>query len=613
MGHSIVFEKFEKLINPFPNDHLSIGNVTLSKFIWHCLRGMKRYIAAMSILTGVIASIEAGLYLVVGLIISNMISSGPERFLEDFGWQLWIIATIFIFTICLVLFQSLLKRQSLAGNMPMILRWKFHKHLLNQTFDFYSNEFSGRISAKVMQTAISIRDLVFTLTDILIYVCIYIFTMIAIVSSFSLTLSLPFFVWLVFYSISLIFFVPKLIHLSKNQADARSLMTGRITDAYTNINLVKLFSHSGRESSYAKKSMSEFLKTVHKQMRQVTFIEVVNHSLSVMLILSTTILSIHLWAKSLIDIGIVGAATAMALRLNGISHWVMWEIASLFENIGVTQDGFNMLSKEIIINDTKKAKPLVVKNNAAILFNRIRFSYGTEPVFNDFSLQIKAHERIGIVGRSGAGKSTLINLLLRFYEISDGSIQINKQDIRYVSQTSLRSLISVVSQDNSLLHRSIKENIAYGRPDSSMAEIIKAAKMAECHEFIMQLKDQQGRVGYDSHVGERGVKLSGGQKQRIAIARLALKNAPILILDEATSALDSEVETVIQQSLKTLMAKKTVIAIAHRLSTISMMDRLIVMDKGQIIEQGTHAELIKKKGLYSKLWLKQSQGFIGEN
>jgi ATP-binding cassette subfamily B multidrug efflux pump len=332
-----------------------------------------------------------------------------------------------------------------------------------------------------------------------------------------------------------------------------------------------------------------------------------------MLILSTTILSIHLWAKSLIDIGIVGAATAMALRLNGISHWVMWEIASLFENIGVTQDGFNMLSKEIIINDTKKAKPLVVKNNAAILFNRIRFSYGTEPVFNDFSLQIKAHERIGIVGRSGAGKSTLINLLLRFYEISDGSIQINKQDIRYVSQTSLRSLISVVSQDNSLLHRSIKENIAYGRPDSSMAEIMKAAKMAECHEFIMQLKDQQGRVGYDSHVGERGVKLSGGQKQRIAIARLALKNAPILILDEATSALDSEVETVIQQSLKTLMAKKTVIAIAHRLSTISMMDRLIVMDKGQIIEQGTHAELIKKKGLYSKLWLKQSQGFIGEN
>jgi len=606
-----MFKKFEHIINPFPNENLSVGDMTLSKFIWHCLKGMKRYIAVMSILTGVIASIEAGLYLIVGLIISNMITSGPENFFQDFGWQLGVIAIIFISTIFLVLFQSLLKRQSLAGNMPMILRWKFHKHLLNQTFDFYSNEFSGRISAKVMQTAIAMRDLVFTLTDILIYVGIYIFTMIAIVSSFSLTLSIPFFVWLFFYTLSLIFFVPKLIHLSKNQADARSLMTGRITDAYTNINLVKLFSHSGRESSYAKNSMTDFLKTVHKQMRQVTFIEVVNHSLSVMLILSTTVLSIFLWTESLINIGIVGAATAMALRLNGISHWVMWEIASLFENIGVTQDGFNMLSKKIVINDSRQAKPLVIKNNATITFDNVSFAYSAEPVFSTFSLKIKAHERIGIVGRSGAGKSTLINLLLRFYDVSNGSIQINQQDIKSVSQTSLRSSISVVSQDNSLLHRSIKENIAYGRPESTMTEIIKAAKIAECHDFIMQLKDQHGRTGYDSHVGERGVKLSGGQKQRIAIARLALKNAPILILDEATSALDSEVETIIQQSLQTLMAKKTVIAIAHRLSTISMMDRLIVMDKGQIIEEGTHEELIRKKGLYSKLWRKQSQGFIG--
>ncbi|MGA1443286.1 MAG: ABC transporter ATP-binding protein [Methylophilaceae bacterium] len=606
-----MFKKFEHIINPFPNENLSVGDMTLSKFIWHCLKGMKRYIAAMSILTGIIASIEAGLYLIVGLIISNMITSGPENFFKDFGWQLGVIAIIFVSTILLVLFQSLLKRQSLAGNMPMILRWKFHKHLLNQTFDFYSNEFSGRISAKVMQTAIAMRDLVFTLADILIYVGIYIFTMIAIVSSFSLTLSIPFFVWLFFYTLSLIFFVPKLIHLSKNQADARSLMTGRITDAYTNINLVKLFSHSGRESSYAKNSMTDFLKTVHKQMRQVTFIEVVNHSLSVMLILSTTVLSIFLWTESLINIGIVGAATAMALRLNGISHWVMWEIASLFENIGVTQDGFNMLSKKIVINDSRQAKPLVIKNNATITFDNVSFAYSAEPVFSAFSLKIKAHERIGIVGRSGAGKSTLINLLLRFYDVSDGSIQINQQDIKSVSQTSLRSSISVVSQDNSLLHRSIKENIAYGRPESTMAEIIKAAKIAECHDFIMQLKDQHGRTGYDSHVGERGVKLSGGQKQRIAIARLALKNAPILILDEATSALDSEVETIIQQSLQTLMAKKTVIAIAHRLSTISMMDRLIVMDKGQIIEEGTHEELIRKKGLYSKLWRKQSQGFIG--
>ena len=606
-----MFKIFENLIHPFPKDNLKVGNLSLNGFIWNCLNGIKRYILGMSMLTALVASIEAGLYLIVGLIITNMVSSGPEKFISDFGGELFIIAFIFIFTIILVLFQSFLKRQTLAGNIPMLLRWKFHKHLLNQTFDFYSNEFSGRISAKVMQTAVSIRDLVFTMTDILIYAVIYTLTMIGIVSSFSLLLSVPFLIWLGLYILSLIFFVPKLIHLSKNQADARSLMTGRITDAYTNINLVKLFSHSGRESDYAKKSMSDFMVTVHKQMRQVTLIEVVNHSLSVFLIISTTALSIYLWTKNIIDIGIVGAVTAMSLRLNGISHWIMWEIASLFENIGVTQDGFNMLSKKIVINDSPNAKTLTINKTPQIEFSNIRFAYNQDPIFDSFNLTIKPNERIGLVGKSGAGKSTLVNLLLRFYELDDGRIRINNQNIKSLKQTSLRSQISVVTQDNSLLHRSIKENIAYGRPDSSMEDIIKAAKVAECHDFIMQLQDQHGRTGYDTHVGERGVKLSGGQKQRIAIARLALKNAPILILDEATSALDSEVEMIIQQSLQSLMANKTVIAIAHRLSTISMMDRLIVLDNGKIIEEGTHAQLVRKKGLYAKLWKKQSEGFIG--
>jgi len=606
-----MFKLFENLIHPFPKDNLNVGNLSLNGFIWNCLNGIKRYILGMSLLTALVASIEAGLYLIVGLIITNMVSSGPENFISDFGGELSIIAFIFIFTIVLVLFQSFLKRQTLAGNIPMILRWKFHKHLLNQTFDFYSNEFSGRISAKVMQTAVSIRDLVFTMTDILIYAVIYTLTMIGIVSSFSLLLSVPFLIWLGLYIISLIFFVPKLIQLSKNQADARSLMTGRITDAYTNINLVKLFSHSGRESDYAKKSMSDFMVTVHKQMRQVTLIEVVNHSLSVFLIISTTTLSIYLWTTNTIDIGIVGAATAMSLRLNGISHWIMWEIASLFENIGVTQDGYNMLSKKIVINDSPKAKTLIIKKAPQIEFNNIRFSYNQDPIFSNFNLTIKPNERIGLVGKSGAGKSTLVNLLLRFYELDDGFIRINIQDIKTLKQNSLRSQISVVTQDNSLLHRSIKENISYGMPDSSMEDIIKAAKVAECHDFIMQLQDQKGRTGYDTYAGERGVKLSGGQKQRIAIARLVLKNAPILILDEATSALDSEVEMIIQQSLQSLMVNKTVIAIAHRLSTISMMDRLIVLDNGKIIEEGTHAQLLRKQGLYAKLWKKQSEGFIG--
>jgi len=301
----------------------------------------------------------------------------------------------------------------------------------------------------------------------------------------------------------------------------------------------------------------------------------------------------------------------MSLRLNGISHWIMWEIASLFENVGVTQDGYNMLSKKIVINDRSNAKTLTINKTPQIEFSNIRFAYNQDPIFDNFNLTIKPNERIGLVGKSGAGKSTLVNLLLRFYELDDGRIRINNQNIKSLKQTSLRSQISVVTQDNSLLHRSIKENIAYGRPDSSMEDIIKAAKVAECHDFIMQLQDQHGRSGYDTHVGERGVKLSGGQKQRIAIARLALKNAPILILDEATSALDSEVEMIIQQSLQSLMANKTVIAIAHRLSTISMMDRLIVLDNGKIIEEGTHAQLVRKKGLYAKLWKKQSEGFIG--
>jgi ATP-binding cassette subfamily B multidrug efflux pump len=606
-----MFKFFEKLVNPFPLDILNVGKATLPMFIWNCIKGMKRYILAMSILTAVIASIEAGLYLIVGLIINNMSKTDPSIFLEKFGGQLAIISIALITTILLVFIQSLLKRQSLAGNMPMILRWKFHKHLLNQTYEFYSNEFSGRISAKVMQTAIALRDLVFTITDILIYVAIYIITIISIVSSFKWELAIPFLIWLVLYTLALLFFIPKLIKYSKDQADARSLMTGRITDAYTNINVVKLFSHSGRESSYAKRSMSEFLKTVHNQMKQVTLIEVANHTLSVFLILSSSMLSIYLWSKNSINIGMVGAVIAMAIRLNGISHWVMWEIAGLFENIGITQDGFNMLTRKIDIQDNPKAKALKINNQAAITFKNIDFSYGKNKVFENFSLNIQAHEKIGIVGRSGAGKSSLINLLLRFYDIDQGGIYINDQDIKSVKQASLRAQISVVSQDNSLLHRSIRENIAYGKPDSNLEEIIKAAKLAECHDFILSLKDQYGRTGYDAHVGERGIKLSGGQKQRIAIARLALKNAPILILDEATSALDSEVETIIQKSLKDLMKKKTVIAIAHRLSTISMMDRLIVLDHGKILEEGTHTALLRKKGLYAKLWQKQSQGFIG--
>jgi ATP-binding cassette subfamily B multidrug efflux pump len=406
--------------------------------------------------------------------------------------------------------------------------------------------------------------------------------------------------------------VPRLAKVSLQQADARSLMTGRITDAYTNIGTVKLFSHAGREASYAQSAMKEFLGKVHAQMRYVSGVEVMNHILNMLLIISTSGVALWLWTKGEISVGGVAAVTAMALRLNGISHWVMWEMTSLYEQIGTAQDGVNTLSLPHQIVDSIDAKPLVV-TDGAIQFDQVFFAYGLQqPVLQALQLNIIPGEKVGLVGRSGAGKSTIVNLLLRFYDVEQGRVLIDGQDVRYVTQNSLRSHIGMVTQDTSLLHRSVRDNILYGRPEATEDEMINAAKRAEAHEFILSLKDAKGRTAYDAHVGERGVKLSGGQRQRIAIARVMLKDAPILLLDEATSALDSEVEQAIQASLYTLMEGKTVVAIAHRLSTIAAMDRLIVLDNGNIIEEGSHQTLLKQGGLYASLWAHQSGGFLGE-
>jgi len=464
-----------------------------------------------------------------------------------------------------------------------------------------------------MQTALAVRDLWFILADILVYVIIYFLTMIFVIGKFNLILMLPFISWVLFYIIALIYFVPRLSKSSRNQADARALMTGRITDAYTNISTIKLFSHAGREANFAKVAMKEFLGTVNMQMRLVSWIEIINHLLSMLLVIGTSVVAIWLWSKSEIMVGVVATATAMALRLNGISHWVMWEMTSLYEQIGTLQDGLNTLSIHQEIKDIKNAKDLNIKK-ASVSFHNIIFNYPNQKksVIHNFSLNIKPGEKVGLVGRSGSGKSTLVNLLLRFYDLKSGLITIDNQDISKVNQNSLREKIGMVTQDTSLLHRSVKDNIVYGRPSATRNEMINAAKRAKAHDFIMQLEDNLSRRGYEAHVGERGVKLSGGQRQRISIARVMLKDAPILLLDEATSALDSEIEVVIQQSLYQLMEGKTVIAIAHRLSTIAAMDRLIVIDKGKIIEEGSHNELIRKKGLYARLWKHQSGGFLGE-
>jgi ATP-binding cassette subfamily B multidrug efflux pump len=494
----------------------------------------------------------------------------------------------------------------------MLLRWQFHRMMLGQSMHFFQDEFAGRIATKVMQTALAVRDTWLIVCELMVFIIIYFVTLLAVLGGFDMRLLVPFLAWVVLYVIALKYFVPRLGRVAKEQADARSLMTGRITDAYTNIATVKLFSHARREAGFARSAMQEFLSTVHQQMRLVTGFEIVNHILSMGLIAATAGATLYLWTKGDATIGAVAASTAMALRLNGISHWVMWEMAALFEHIGTVQDGINTLARPHAVVDAPDAKPLHV-TRGDIRFEHVSFAYGGKnAVIDDLSLHIRPGEKIGLVGRSGAGKSTIVNLLLRFYDVASGRILIDDQDIAHATQDSLRAQIGMVTQDTSLLHRSVRENIVYGRPDATEDDLMAAAKRAEADEFIAGLTDPKGRKAYDAHVGERGVKLSGGQRQRVAIARVMLKDAPILLLDEATSALDSEVEAAIQQSLYRLMEGKTVVAIAHRLSTIAAMDRLIVLDRGRVVEEGDHRSLLAKDGLYARLWAHQSGGFLGE-
>jgi ATP-binding cassette subfamily B multidrug efflux pump len=494
----------------------------------------------------------------------------------------------------------------------MRLRWNFHRLMLGQSMSFYQDEFAGRVATKVMQTALAVRDTWFTVADILVFTVIYFVTLVSVVGHFDAWMLAPFLGWAALYGVALAYFVPRLGKVGAAQADARSLMTGRVTDAYTNIATVKLFSHANREAGYARSAMQEFMNTAHAQMRLVSGFEIVNHVLSMALVSGTVALSLLLWTRGEVGIGAVAAATAMALRLNGIAHWIMWELASLFENIGTVQDGIRTLARRHTVVDRPGAPALEV-TRGEVRFEHVQFHYGgARRVIDDFSLTIRPGEKIGLVGRSGAGKSTIVNLLLRFYDVEGGRILIDGQDIANVRQDSLRAQVGMVTQDTSLLHRSVRDNIVYGRPDAGDAEMVAAAERAEAHEFIQGLRDSRGRAAYDAHVGERGVKLSGGQRQRVAIARVMLKDAPILILDEATSALDSEVETVIQQSLYRLMEGKTVVAIAHRLSTIAAMDRLVVMDRGRIVEEGDHRSLLALGGVYARLREHQSGGFLGD-
>ena len=603
---------FENRLNPFPSNEIDPPPPALWPFLWACTQGSRTLIFAMTFFTAIIGGFEALLFAVMGKLVDWLSKTSVDLLWVTEKQHLLLLVGLLLLSPILITLQTFIKHQALAGNFPMRLRWNFHRLMLSQSMSFYQDEFAGRVSAKVMQTALAVRDVFFIVADILVFVIIYFVTMVAVVGHFNTMVMLPFLAWVLCYISSLSYFVPRLAKVSQQQADARSLMSGRITDAYTNISTVKLFSHAGREAAYAKSAMHEFLGTVNAQMRYVSGVEIVNHVLNVLLIISTSGVALWLWTKGEMSVGGVAAVTAMALRLNGISHWVMWELTSLYEQIGTAQDGVNTLSMAQQITDVAEAQPLVV-NAGNVQFEAVDFSYGLKtPVLQALNLTIKPGEKVGLVGRSGAGKSTIVNLLLRFYDVEQGQILIDDQDIKLVTQNSLRSQIGMVTQDTSLLHRSVRDNILYGRPDATEAEMINAAKHAEAHEFILGLMDAKGRTAYDAHVGERGVKLSGGQRQRIAIARVMLKDAPILLLDEATSALDSEVEVAIQASLYTLMEGKTVVAIAHRLSTIAAMDRLIVLDEGKIIEEGDHQSLLKLGGLYATLWAHQSGGFLGE-
>ncbi|MES2717171.1 MAG: ABC transporter ATP-binding protein [Pseudomonadota bacterium] len=607
-----MFGFFERLVDPYPDAPLATPPARFWPFLRACAQGLGPWIAAMTLFTAGIGVFEALLYAWLGNLVDWLARVPPERLWADERTRLLLLAGVLVASIALVALQSIFKQQVLSGNFPMRLRWNFHRLMLAQSMGFYGDEFAGRVAAKVMQTALAVRDVWMIVCDILVFIVIYFVTLVVVAGGFNAWMLAPLLVWLALYLATLRFFVPRLARVSQSQADARSLMTGRITDAYTNIATVKLFAHDRREAAHAQGAMAEFLTTVHAQMRLVTGFEIVIHALSMALTLGVCGTALALWVQGQVGIGAVAAATAMALRLNGISHWIMWEMAQLFEHVGTVADGIATLSRPRTVVDAPGALPLVVRRGE-IRLEGVHFAYGgSKTVIDGLDLVIHPGEKIGLVGRSGAGKSTVVNLLLRFHDVAAGRILIDGQDIAQVTQDSLRAQVGMVTQDTSLLHRSVRDNILYGRPEAGDAALRAAAERAEAAGFIGGLADAKGRQGYDAHVGERGVKLSGGQRQRIAIARVMLKDAPILLLDEATSALDSEVEAAIQASLYRLMEGKTVVAIAHRLSTIAAMDRLVVMDAGRIVEQGRHEDLLAAGGLYARLWAHQSGGFLGE-
>jgi ATP-binding cassette subfamily B multidrug efflux pump len=609
-----MFKFFERLLATTTIPEQPVPPVGLVALFWNFARQGKRLFVALFAVGFVVALLDVTIPVFIGKVVTLVTNTRPEDVLTD-AWPMLIgmAAVMLILRPLAFVTQHLLMNQAIAANVSNRIRWQNHWHVVRQSFSFFQNDFAGRIATRVMQTGPAIRESLVALLTAVWFILVYGTSSLLLLAHADLWLALPVTVWFMAYVAMLRFFVPRMRDRSKVMSEMRSMLTGRVVDTYTNILTVKLFARAKDEDAYVREAIDQHSARFYDSLRLNTLFALTLTTLNALLITATGAFAIVLWRNGDITVGTVAMALPMTTQIAAASGWVAWQVTGIFENVGVVQEGMMTIARPHTLLDKPDAPDLVV-TRGAVHFDRVRFGYGRDSgLIDGLTLDVRPGEKIGLVGRSGAGKSTLVNLLLRFFDVEGGRILIDGQNIADVTQESLRTQISVVTQDTSLLHRSIRDNIRYGKPGATEAEIIAAAQMAHAHDFILELEDQLGRRGYDAHVGERGVKLSGGQRQRIAISRVILKDAPVLVLDEATSALDSEVEAAIQSSLGALMHRKTVIAIAHRLSTIAMMDRLVIMDRGHIVEQGTHESLLRADGHYAALWRHQSGGFIVED
>ncbi len=606
-----MFRWFESLIPVFPPVDPRMPPKGVLRFYLHYLTPIWPILLATLVAGLALAMVEVAMFDFLGRIVDMVAEQpGADFFSRHASTLAWMAGITLVARPLLVGLHNLLVNQAIVPGLSNRSRWLMHNYVVRQSLSFFQNDFAGRIANRVMQTGTSLRESAVQMVDALWYIVVYTGSALYLFAQADWRLMLPLAAWLVMYVAIMVFFVPRMKQRAWVASEARSKAMGRIVDGYTNIATLKLFAHAGREQDYVADSIQELAVKHRAQTRITSGMDLTIAIVNGFLIAGTCGLALWLWSRGHISVGAITLATGLVIRIHNMSGWIMWTVNGIFEDIGSVQDGMESIAQPLSVQDAPDAGALVV-SRGEVDFRDIHFHYGKRGgVMAGLNLQVRPGEKIGLVGPSGAGKSTLVNVLLRLYDLESGTILIDGQDIARVTQESLREQIGVITQDTSLLHRSIRDNLLYGRPDATDGQIHAAVAKARAEGFIDSLVDGQGRRGYEAHVGERGVKLSGGQRQRIAIARVLLKDAPILVMDEATSALDSEVEAAIQESLDELMAGKTVIAIAHRLSTIARMDRLVVMDEGRIIETGTHAELIAAAGLYARLWARQTGGFV---